>query len=381
MVQHTISGAWSLPGEGWRVDVLRGMAILAVVVVHSSLGRSDSFLSDYFLFGMYGVELFFFISGFLMSYKYTSSDHQGFQKRFWIRRFGRIFPLWALFGLAGFLGWLWGLDWVLAARSYEDLETLWVVEGKPLDNPIIAFFLTLFFLGWLSPNIWNLTIPGGWSIQAEFMHYTIFAIFREKSIFIWAFLLLVIGLIYLGLELSGAGLGNGVLDSLWRIKLFSTLLFFVAGIVLQQFLGSGKNFGNLNMGTAVALGACVFLSSYIALPFGEVSQATIFILSCVLIASGMKRNSKISRTFCLLGKYSYFLYFFHFYMLYFYDNYVLPLLGGLAQTMISNHHVEYLLSVSSSIAFVLVFGIPIASVSWKVFEKPLINFSRRMTGV
>ena len=73
------------------LDGLRGVAILLVIFVHNF-----GFM-NYFFFGWLGVDLFFVLSGFLITEILLNSLGQpGFLKRFYIRRVLRIFPLFYL---------------------------------------------------------------------------------------------------------------------------------------------------------------------------------------------------------------------------------------------------------------------------------------------
>lgn len=75
------------------LDGLRGTAILAVIAYHN-FPKGNNF------FGWLGVDLFFVLSGFLITSILLGSIHQkpeaGFLKRFYIRRVLRIFPLYYL---------------------------------------------------------------------------------------------------------------------------------------------------------------------------------------------------------------------------------------------------------------------------------------------
>jgi peptidoglycan/LPS O-acetylase OafA/YrhL len=79
-----------------NIDILRGIAILSVIIVHCSLntGISTNYLSRFAGFGAFGVDLFFVISGFLITgiLLKTKNDKDYF-KNFYIRRILRIFPL------------------------------------------------------------------------------------------------------------------------------------------------------------------------------------------------------------------------------------------------------------------------------------------------
>ncbi len=80
------------------LDVLRGIAILLVVIYHNF-----SFLS-FFRFGWMGVDLFFVLSGFLITdLLLKTKENDSFLKNFYMRRVLRIFPLYYLTLCAFFL--------------------------------------------------------------------------------------------------------------------------------------------------------------------------------------------------------------------------------------------------------------------------------------
>ena len=81
------------------LDGLRGIAILAVLMVHSvptvpGSGTLIAALNSFFAAGVYGVDLFFVLSGFLITgILLDSKDSPSFFKHFYIRRFLRLFPV------------------------------------------------------------------------------------------------------------------------------------------------------------------------------------------------------------------------------------------------------------------------------------------------
>src|SRR6266496_5976018 len=73
------------------LDGLRGIAILLVVLLHNF-----GFM-NYFFFGWLGVDLFFVLSGFLITNILLNTLGQpNFLRNFYIRRVLRIFPLYYL---------------------------------------------------------------------------------------------------------------------------------------------------------------------------------------------------------------------------------------------------------------------------------------------
>jgi peptidoglycan/LPS O-acetylase OafA/YrhL len=81
------------------LDGVRGLAVLMVLLFHfvgdrPPGGRVDSAIVHVTGFGAYGVELFFILSGFLITgILYDSQNGPHYFRNFYIRRFLRIFPL------------------------------------------------------------------------------------------------------------------------------------------------------------------------------------------------------------------------------------------------------------------------------------------------
>src|ERR671924_2089375 len=87
------------PPSGRRLawlDGLRGLAAMVVVFEHSLnvlLPEVRRTASPWFDFGRYGVFVFFLVSGYIVP---ASLERRGDVRAFWIGRFLRLYPLWAL---------------------------------------------------------------------------------------------------------------------------------------------------------------------------------------------------------------------------------------------------------------------------------------------
>ncbi len=138
------------------LDGLRGVAIMAVLMVHSSQGMGlDTPLRNFTFYGVRGVQLFFIVSGMTLMQAHIGRPLH--LTNFAARRFFRIAPMFYL-GAALYLG---VGAWTNIASGTRD--------ASPLD--ILATFL--FVHGWL-PSAINKVVPGGWSIAAEAMLYVLF---------------------------------------------------------------------------------------------------------------------------------------------------------------------------------------------------------------
>ena len=88
-----------------NIQALRGVAVISVVLFHlvtieKKYGGPKTFLPDIFNFGMFGVDLFFVISGFVMI-AVTRGKFQNTKQaiRFLYRRASRIYPTYWVYSI------------------------------------------------------------------------------------------------------------------------------------------------------------------------------------------------------------------------------------------------------------------------------------------
>jgi peptidoglycan/LPS O-acetylase OafA/YrhL len=144
------------------IDGLRAVAILPVLLFHAKLGCPGGFV---------GVDIFFVISGFLIS----SLLHRDFQEgtfsltRFWERRVRRIFPALALMVLVTFCaGWLW-----FVPAELERLGRAVVAQMALLAN-VLFYRDGLGDNGYFGPTADAKPLLHTWSLAVEEQFYLIF---------------------------------------------------------------------------------------------------------------------------------------------------------------------------------------------------------------
>lgn len=139
------------------IDALRGLAVLGVVLVHSShwVAPSSEILLNISKNGASGVKLFFMVSALTLclSLRSRQATERFSARNFFIRRFFRIAPMYYCAILAYFF-----------LRTSDPVY--WNSEGLHWwQMP-----LTALFSGW-DPQSLNAVVPGGWTVAVEMMFY------------------------------------------------------------------------------------------------------------------------------------------------------------------------------------------------------------------
>jgi peptidoglycan/LPS O-acetylase OafA/YrhL len=134
-----------------QLDGLRAVAVLLVLFYHVQVEWYFSRLTSYRLVnGRLGVMIFFCLSGFLITRNLLyEKEHGGSLRSFWLRRAGRIFPIYWLTLLV--VGAVWGVGWpVLTAATYtiNFAVPFWGVPDVPIDHAWSLCVEEHFYLLW-----------------------------------------------------------------------------------------------------------------------------------------------------------------------------------------------------------------------------------------
>ncbi|MBI2331083.1 MAG: acyltransferase [Chloroflexi bacterium] len=142
-----------------NIQALRGVAVLSVVFFHLALiekryGGANSVLPEFFNFGMFGVDLFFVISGFVMVTvtrgKFQSLKHS---LLFLYHRISRIYPLYWVYTTVALIVFL--------------VQPSWVNSSQGNQVNILASYLLL------PANLLPL-VQVGWTLIHEMYFYLVF---------------------------------------------------------------------------------------------------------------------------------------------------------------------------------------------------------------
>ncbi|MGO4940639.1 acyltransferase family protein [Fundicoccus sp. Sow4_D5] len=139
------------------IDVMKGIAILLVILVHTSQRiEGDMFLKPFTSFGQLGVQMFFLVSAFTLCNSLETRSHEPLAK-FYLRRYSRVAP-----------GYYFGIILYFVLTSLFN-GFVWDSNKSPLN--ILA---NIFLVHGLYLPATNNVVPGGWSIGTEFLFYLIF---------------------------------------------------------------------------------------------------------------------------------------------------------------------------------------------------------------
>nr|WP_315213963.1 acyltransferase [uncultured Duganella sp.] len=143
------------------IQLLRGVAALLVVLTHARyalLGTAAYPLADQWLGpGAMGVDLFFIISGFIMCYTTAGSGGGAEAARFAIKRFARVWPVYALVTLVAVFVLYDG--YLHAADQRRALwHTLAMVPADPRHAPYFG-----------------MSLPVAWTLAFEMYFYLVYA--------------------------------------------------------------------------------------------------------------------------------------------------------------------------------------------------------------
>jgi peptidoglycan/LPS O-acetylase OafA/YrhL len=353
-------------------DVLRAISILGVCLSHivqTFTTSNDHFLNEAayqtFYLGRFGVEAFFFLSGCLMCHLYSNNSQTQISNRgIIVKRFARIYPLWLLFFLV----------YVLQASVFS--RGNWILAQNKMSNVfneftgIVLSLLTLLFLLWIFPPIFDMVIPGGWSIQIEIFHYLIFLFVRKKSTIFICIIGIFSNLICLVLINQSYELISNLQKILMSFTLNSTFWYFASGIFLVKAIQQvKKGVKTIEIVKKYSLKLTLYVTyslSTFALPLysGPHLLALIFLFSSIMaswLISGTIVPRKIAQ---MIAKYSYFMYFFHFIQIKLIERYSL---SNYFSDVIGYYCVLYLV-------IIMISGLPTAFLSHKYFEMPIRKY-------
>ncbi|GIM61834.1 acyltransferase [Capnocytophaga canis] len=228
----------------YGLDYLRGLAAFGIMIYHYCYWQFGSFGSETFLgkVGVYGVSVFYILSGLTLYYVYQDKFELSKQwlVLFFKKRIFRIFPLLYVVNTIALLG-----EYILNS-SFPPFET------------IFLNYTGLFgFIAWD-----NYLSTGAWSIGNELVFYTFFPFFmyfaKKNKKLLWSTIILSLFVyIYFAFVVLDDKVG---LSDQWRnyVNPLNQVFLFLSGFVIGCFL-TKKQLNKKMTSVLLILGIFIFI--------------------------------------------------------------------------------------------------------------------------
>ncbi|MGB3147339.1 MAG: acyltransferase [Paracoccaceae bacterium] len=282
------------------LDALRAAAVIMVVFFHvgTRYGAAEiDWLGQQFLrYGFLGVDVFFPLSGYLITSYLTGQGAGASVGSFFIRRIFRIIPLYMVAVTLFVIGSL------LSGTQADILDRIWITYAM----------LTAWFTAFWGPDAVPYTIT--WSITVEEFAYLLFGLMAllSRRAFPLFLVLLLVAPFFLRVWLYSIGFAEVYYFPLARLD-------SIAAGGITAYLVRHYRFGWMWLPTATV----VFLTLRYLGPV-DVASASLFSVvtfaSCSLIAFCVlflhNWRGMIMQVMARIGLYSYFIYLMHFFVIY-----------------------------------------------------------------
>jgi exopolysaccharide production protein ExoZ len=333
-----------------QIDQLRGLAACGIMLFHFISFQYGELSSQDILgrIGLYGVSLFYVISGIALGHIYGSaSDQKTFPYRsFFIKRYARLMPLFILATIIA----------IVASRDSFELQ-------RVVLN-LAGLFSLLDYDGGIA--------TGSWSIGNEWVFYlllpAILALMAVRNKWIPMVIALAIFLVFCAFAWSGAT----ELTSFWPhyIHPFNHLIFFVAGVGFGKYQLHQRpiNWQMPVLGGSALLCFILWPASgdRIALVTGTsrlVLSATTILFALAWYRINIRFWTLIEKSLLHLGDWSYSIYMLH------------PLVWALVVGLLKKN--GWNLTPETTVALCCALTIGASSISYRWLERPCMQWVNR----
>ena len=320
---------------------VRFFLAISVVLVH--LGASNQFVG-----GKNAVQIFYMLSGFLISFILNENDSYKSVSHFYVNRFLRIFPMYYIIVIFALFLELYKY------YNYGQSYTIYTIHHVPLflAIAIVISNITIFFQDWLmfvgvqdgvaqftrdftasSPQVWNgLLAPQAWSLGIELCFYLIAPfIIRKRMYVIFVFILSLFIRYYLYES------GIGIKDP-WTYRFFpSELGLFMFGAMAHMFLYRAYKSASVSLilPASFTLLSVLYILFYTEIPKKNIISLDIYIFVYFFIALPflfiINQQFKIDR---YIGNLSYPIYICHIFVIKLLDQFGIDSKGGTMEILI-----------------------------------------------
>lgn len=363
----------------YSIQALRGIAALAVFLCHvmaieEAHSERAHKLTDLWINGAHGVDLFFVISGFIMVWV-AGELRRGLSQAgdFLFSRATRIYPLWWLFAIAMVI-----FFWTMKGTLYDAPR----VDAAGLNSTVHLFHS---FILWPQPE--HPVLGVGWTLVHEMYFYIAFAVLimllparmRLYGILAWSAIVVVGAL---------AGLSDNFAGNLVELAFYPMTLQFTAGALVGYAIKAGWRsfalpcaligglgvlipFLNLDLEPMKALMAALGHQDFTAMDpvwrrtlfYGLPVALLIYGLVALELEHGLGR--RIPKVMVALGDWSYSLYLCH--------TLTISAIGRVTYTLFDPGPIV----TPVYLVLVTVGTITVSALTYRWFERPSIRFFRR----
>lgn len=297
------------------INLLRFVAAAWVLVFHAQLhfGEIDALwaLTPVIGQGVLAMSMFFILSGFILSFRYSSFPDRDEIRKFYIARISRLYPVYLVTGALT----VWTLFDQMGDFSLANKGTiggvLWVLI-------VVAMFVTAT-QAWFPAlfPVWN--FGGSWSLSVEAFFYALFPFLRTRidGLSDRNLLLIVFGIPLLSLALAGGLQASLTADSATSIVFYSVPIYrlpeFILGIAGFILFVQRNKFRNQFLYFSATLAVVGASAVYVigdlrgGIEYGGLFMG-LFLWCFVASAQPMSINLTITKIFNWLGHISYCLY-------------------------------------------------------------------------
>jgi len=343
------------------IDSLRGFAILLVLLVHTSQQfNQTSFapgVKGFLENGQLGVQLFYLVSAFTLMLSYQSRvGESDFVKKFFIRRFFRIAPVYYL---------------VTIYYTFERYLGFNILHfGDHIhDFPLIKLVTGVLFINGFYPTTMNSYVPGGWSIAIEMTFYLTLPIIYKKIRNLHQSILLFSGALIFAVWFRSI-LTNPFFEKggFYMFNFINQFPIFCLGIMAYFIYKEGfEGFKNRDY---LLISFLFLFACYFKMPYYMPYSLFFFFLLIGLCKGSF--NFIVNKFTVFVGKISFSIYLLHFAVLYWIDQ--IFNLRNVVYNSLLNSYLMYVMYYF----VILIICIIISNFSYKYIELWGMKFGKRM---
>ncbi|MGQ9427665.1 acyltransferase family protein [Gilvimarinus sp. F26214L] len=360
------------------LDGLRGMAVIAVILFHSSIlgpNQAESSISKLLLvlldLGWAGVDLFFVLSGFLITrIVLAARTRKGWLKSFFIKRVFRILPMYFLFVT------------LLLLLSYtifkHRADFVFIREQQAYFWFMLQNFLPLMNMNW-PPSLFH---SGHlWTLAVEWQFYMIWPFLAgwlsHRALTISCIVVIIVALAS-RLVLSGLEAHIAFIYTLTFSRMDSLAIGALVALALQSSIDNTtlRKLSNVLVFTGVGFFLVTMylygrISYHLPIMYtiGYTLLAAFFagLLLKVIVANekGMLRSMFSSQCLTAVGKYSYAMYIIHLPLMSSFGNFLMRFIGKEFYAQLIYLPVLFIATLS------------IAWLTWRTIEAPALLYARK----